>query len=181
MYSYGPPHLAGQKQDDQLEHTFSSYVRIRDVALKTSQRRWTINRSGERGSGISVLAAWLDDDDGFSWGFGSCNIKPPSPNDPVGIDLTPTPIPAAKLRIFHTRQMTADMALYMGITFKFRQQPIRVCLLWWLLKLSFKIRRPLCSCFPCRDDVAICSIRYVVFSSSSPRNFVTTYNKKHCT
>ena len=35
MYSYGPPHMAGQKQDDQHEHTFSSYVRIRDVALKT--------------------------------------------------------------------------------------------------------------------------------------------------
>ena len=34
-----PPHMAGQKQDDQLEHTFSSYVRIRDVALKTCQRR----------------------------------------------------------------------------------------------------------------------------------------------
>ena len=28
-----------QKQDDQLEHTYSSYVRIRDVALKTCQRR----------------------------------------------------------------------------------------------------------------------------------------------
>ena len=38
-YSYEPPHMAGQKQDDQLEHTFSSYVRIRDVALKTNQRR----------------------------------------------------------------------------------------------------------------------------------------------
>ena len=57
------PHMAGQKQDDQLEHTFSSYVRIRDVALKTCQRRWTIGRSGERGSGISVLAARHDDDD----------------------------------------------------------------------------------------------------------------------
>ena len=63
MYSYGPPHMAGQKQDDQLEHTFSSYVRIRDVALKTCQRRWTIGRSGERGSGISVLTARDDDDD----------------------------------------------------------------------------------------------------------------------
>ena len=62
MYSYGPPHMAGQKQDDQLEHTFSSNVRIRDVALKTYQRRWTIGRSGERGSGISVLAARHDDD-----------------------------------------------------------------------------------------------------------------------
>ena len=63
MYSYGPPHMAGQKQDDQLEHTYSSSVRIRDVALKTCQRWWTIGRSGERGSGISVLAARHDDDD----------------------------------------------------------------------------------------------------------------------
>ncbi len=31
--------MAVQKQDDQLEHTYSSYVRIRDVALKTCQRR----------------------------------------------------------------------------------------------------------------------------------------------
>ena len=65
MYSYGPPHMAEQKQDDQLEHTYSSYVRIRDVALKTYQRRWMIGRSGERESGISVLVARheVDDDD----------------------------------------------------------------------------------------------------------------------
>ena len=63
MYSYGPPHIAKQKQDDQLEHTYSSYVRIRDVALKTCQRRLTIGRSGERASRISVLAARHDDDD----------------------------------------------------------------------------------------------------------------------
>ena len=55
--------MAEQKQDDQLEHTYSSYVRIRDVALKTRQRRWTIGKRGERGSGISVLAARHDDDD----------------------------------------------------------------------------------------------------------------------
>ena len=66
MYSYGPPHMAGQKQDDQLEHTFSSYVRIRDVALKTCQKRWMIGRSGERGSGISMQAARHDDDDVFT-------------------------------------------------------------------------------------------------------------------
>ena len=63
MYSYGPPHMTKQKQDDQLEHTYSSYVKIRDVALKTWQKRWTIGRSGERGSVISVLAARHDDDD----------------------------------------------------------------------------------------------------------------------
>ena len=62
MYSYGPPHMAEQKQDDQLEHTYSSYVRIRDVDLKTCQRRWATGRSGERGSGISVLATRHDDD-----------------------------------------------------------------------------------------------------------------------
>ena len=59
MYSYGPPHMAKQKQDDQLEHTYSSYERIQDVALKTCQKRWMIGRSGERGSGISRH----DDDD----------------------------------------------------------------------------------------------------------------------
>ena len=63
MYSCGHPNMAGQKQDDQLKHTFSSSVRIRGVALKTSQRRWTIRRSSERGSGISVQAARHDDDD----------------------------------------------------------------------------------------------------------------------
>ena len=61
MYSYGPPHMAGQKQDDQHEHTFSSYVRIWNVALKTCQRRWTIGKIGERGSGISVLVARHDE------------------------------------------------------------------------------------------------------------------------
>ena len=63
MYSYGPPHMAGQKQDDQLEHTFTSCVRIRDVARRTCQRLWMIGRSGEKGSGISVLAARHDDDE----------------------------------------------------------------------------------------------------------------------
>ena len=62
MYSYGPPHMAVQKQDDQHEHTFSSYVKIRDVVLKTCLGQWTIGRSGERGSGMSVLPARDDDD-----------------------------------------------------------------------------------------------------------------------
>ena len=65
MYSYGPPHMAEQKQDNQLKHTYSSSVRIWDVALKSCQRQWTIGRSGERGSGISMLTAWHDDDDEF--------------------------------------------------------------------------------------------------------------------
>ena len=60
---------------------------------------------------------------GFMGGFGSFNIRPPHPNDPVGIDLTPAPIPAANLRI-HTRRkkkkMTTEKALYIIL-----QQPIR--------------------------------------------------------
>ena len=64
MYSYGPSRMAEQKQDGQLELTYSSSVRIWDVALKTCQRRWTTRKSGERGLGISVQAAPHDDDDG---------------------------------------------------------------------------------------------------------------------
>ena len=38
MYSYGPPYMAGQKQDYQLEHTFSSYVRIREEAMNDREK-----------------------------------------------------------------------------------------------------------------------------------------------
>ena len=55
--------MAEQKQGDQLEPTYSSSVKIRDVALRTCQKRWTIGRSDERGSEISVLVARQDDDD----------------------------------------------------------------------------------------------------------------------
>ena len=72
MYSYEPPHMAKQIQDDQLEHTYSSYVRIRGVDLKTCQKRWMIGRSGEWVSGISVLAARHNDDDDDDDMF--CNI-----------------------------------------------------------------------------------------------------------
>ena len=54
-----------QRQDDQLEPTYNSSVPIQDVALKTYQKRWTIEKGGERGSGISVLAARHDDDVNF--------------------------------------------------------------------------------------------------------------------
>ena len=57
------PTYGRAKVGRQLEHTYSSCVKIRDVAVKTCQRRWTIGKGGERGSGISVLAARHDDDD----------------------------------------------------------------------------------------------------------------------
>ena len=59
----GTPHMVEQQQDDQFERTYSSSVRIRNVALRISQKRWTIGRSVERGSRISMLVARQDDDD----------------------------------------------------------------------------------------------------------------------
>ena len=38
-------------------------MRTQDVTLRTCRRRWMIGRIGERGSGISVLAARHDDND----------------------------------------------------------------------------------------------------------------------
>ena len=49
------PHMAKQKQDDQLELIYSSYVRTQNVNLKTCRRRWIIGRSGERGSGMMMM------------------------------------------------------------------------------------------------------------------------------
>ena len=74
MYSYGSPHTAAQKQDDQQERTFSNYVRIQVVVLKTYLGRWTIGRSGERGSGISVLPARYDDDDIYIYIYSPFNF-----------------------------------------------------------------------------------------------------------
>ena len=39
------------------------YIKQLSVALKTYRKRWTVGRSGKRGSGISVLMAWQDDGD----------------------------------------------------------------------------------------------------------------------
>ena len=63
MYSSGHLHMDEQRQDVQLEATFSSSVSIRDVAQRICRKQWTIGRCGERRSGISVLIARHDDDD----------------------------------------------------------------------------------------------------------------------
>ena len=60
--------------------TTSSYVRIRDVALKTCQRRWTIGRSGGRESGIPVPVARHHDDEMSCWKHDP--ISPPV-TDPI--------------------------------------------------------------------------------------------------
>ena len=62
MYSCGPLHMDKQRQDDQLEPTYSSSVTIRGIALRICQKQWMIGRYGKRGSGISVLIAQHDDD-----------------------------------------------------------------------------------------------------------------------
>ena len=62
MYSCGPLHMDEQRQDDQLEPSYSSSVPIRDVALRTYRKQCVIGRGGERGSPISVLIARHDDD-----------------------------------------------------------------------------------------------------------------------
>ena len=56
-------HMDEQRQVDQLESTYNSSVSIQDVALKTYRKRWTIEKGGEKGSGISVLMVRHDDDD----------------------------------------------------------------------------------------------------------------------
>ena len=63
MFSYGPLHMVEQKLGDQLEPTYNSSVR--GVAQRSRQKRWRIGRGGERGSGISVVMAWQDDDNEY--------------------------------------------------------------------------------------------------------------------
>ena len=53
----------GQAKAGRPARTYIQHERLRDVALNTCQKRWMIGRSGERESGISVLAARHDDDD----------------------------------------------------------------------------------------------------------------------
>ena len=52
-----------QRQNVQLEPTYSSSVLIQYVALRIFRKQWTIGKCGERGSGISMLIARHDDDD----------------------------------------------------------------------------------------------------------------------
>ena len=62
MYSCGPLHTDEQRQDVQIEPTYSSSLSIRDVAMICRKQR-TLGRYSERRSGISVLIARHDDDD----------------------------------------------------------------------------------------------------------------------
>ena len=52
-----------QRQDDQLEPIYNSYMPIHNEAWKTFQERWTIETDGEIRSGRSVLPMRHEDDD----------------------------------------------------------------------------------------------------------------------
>ena len=56
-----------QRQDDQLRPSYNSSVPIHDVALKTCQKRWTIEKGGWRGSGImaSIGPMFIVSEDSF--------------------------------------------------------------------------------------------------------------------
>ena len=53
--------LDEQRQGDQLEPMYNSFVPIQDIVLKTCRKQWTIEKGGEKGSGISVLMVRHDD------------------------------------------------------------------------------------------------------------------------
>ena len=63
MFSYGSLHMDDQRQDYQREPIYNSYVLIQDVVLKTYRMWMTIEKGGVNGSGRSVSAARLYDDD----------------------------------------------------------------------------------------------------------------------
>ena len=46
-----------QREDDCLEPTYNSSVLVKDVALRTSRKQWTIEMGDRKGTGISMLEA----------------------------------------------------------------------------------------------------------------------------
>ena len=61
MYSGEPIHTDEQGLGKQLEPICNNSVLIQDVVWKTFRERWTIETSGERGSGKYALTARHDD------------------------------------------------------------------------------------------------------------------------
>ena len=49
-----------------------TYMSIRDAVLKTCRKQLMIGRGGVRGSGISMLMVWHDDDDNSKCNISSC-------------------------------------------------------------------------------------------------------------
>ena len=63
MFFSGPFHANEQRLGDQVDPNYNSSVLIRDVAWENCRERWTIETSGETGSGNSWQMARHDDYD----------------------------------------------------------------------------------------------------------------------
>ena len=71
-----------QRQDNQLELTYNSFVPIKDVDLKTYRKRWTIEKGDGGGSGKSARVVWHDDDDDdWFWKYADVSFVVISLND----------------------------------------------------------------------------------------------------
>ena len=110
MFFYGLLHIDAPVLANQKKLTFISSVWIFSAVKVYFIPYILVDASGWAVSDVSF---------GIMGGFGSFNIRPPHPNDQVGIDLTPTPIPAAT-QGENKKKMTTEKALYIIL-----QQPIR--------------------------------------------------------
>ena len=88
-----------QRRNDNLEPIYN-YVSIQDIALKTSQERWTIETGGERGSGRSVLAARHDDKSSPLPTYGWRSLY-----------LFTVPVPTSTFYIYPKSRLTASIPL----------------------------------------------------------------------
>ena len=64
----------GRAKDVQLGPAYNSSVLIQDVALKTYQKRWTVERGGGWGLGSSVLMTRHDDDEEDIYSIPYCRL-----------------------------------------------------------------------------------------------------------
>ena len=79
MYPYGPPHMANQKQDGQLEHSYSSYLMIQDVTLLAA--RHDDDDDDDDIFHYILICAYIICQPGWnliSWTFPSESLFPPS-------------------------------------------------------------------------------------------------------
>ena len=167
MYSYRPPHMVVQKQDDQLELTYSNYVRTQDVTLKTFRRRWVIGRSGERESGISVLAARHDDDDDIHF-LCSCYLdKHPSLYE-QHFSWYQSPDEGYQnqnvLRWLYIKMNSSNLDYSIFSTF-FINVYIRVCMCVYVLYISSNLDYSIFSTFFINVYIRVCMCVYVLYIS----------------
>ena len=96
--------------------------------------------------------------------LGSWVVSGPAISDPLAqmtqLALILLQLPSWQLKCASTQDKWPQKWHYPWVSLLVLQQPIRAKLLWWLLNLSFKIGRPLCSCFP----VAMTSLFVYLFN-----------------